>query len=81
MFIFSTNRVAAEELPYWVPLEKVACGTEDRIRRVPFLSQPEVTIVISEVTKSQRNKRRQRRPQIFKKIYIQTLESEYKVVD
>ena len=36
----------------------------------------------SEVTKSQRNRRRQRRLQIYpKKIYIQNLENKYKVVD
>ena len=35
----------------------------------------------SEVTKSQRNRRPQRRFPIFQKIYIQSLENKYKVVD
>ena len=35
----------------------------------------------SEVTKSQRNRRRQRRPQIFKKFYIQSWKNKYEVVD
>ena len=46
----------------------------------PFSSEGRV-VYSSEVTKSQRNRRWQRRLQIIKKFHIQSSENKYKVVD